>query len=273
MTSIADRICLITPLDRNKTVVDEFGKTQARYYEDEAVRLVKYWRRRGGDLACIPIYAYEFQERKIQERTRDELIQMGTTIVPAMSLGNSGFNLEPYVGSLWEDGDTKEDIAIKVDLDMVLLKPIPDEILEKAVDHVVIGQYDEKSSKTQRTVTNGNLPLDTNFIISSKKSGFYKDYFRKCVDPLTLEGNEYKATREKYGDYFLDEHVVDLMFSEGKFKFLPVQYYQYGDGYPHISEYTDEEVRKMFFLHRHYAPGKNMYTPDEIKRLLAANRG
>ena len=76
MTSIADRICLITPLDRNKTVVDEFGKTQARYYEDEAVRLVKYWRRRGGDLAGIPIYAYEFQERKIQERTRESRFRL-----------------------------------------------------------------------------------------------------------------------------------------------------------------------------------------------------
>jgi len=46
----------------------------------------------------------------------------------------------------------REKILIKTDLDMQLLKPIPKELIEIAVDKVVIGQYDEESSKDQRGV-------------------------------------------------------------------------------------------------------------------------
>ena len=271
-----DQVIFMTPLERDKYVRNEFGATESRYYEEEAIRLFMSWRKRGGWLKDIRAVALQIEGHEVRQGTYRSLKSLGVEIVDVPKPKDhdiDGFLVEPWCGTICEkliENDDSYHFLIKTDLDMVVLKPIPRELFLRFDDEnvlAIVGQYDEKSVLTQRPKYHGNLPLDTNFIISRKNSWFYQKYFDTCLEARK------RAAGDSMKEYFFDEIASDELYSQHPDQISTVQYYQYGDGYPPLSDYTDEEVRQMLFLHQHIRPnGKNGVDPKDMLRLVEVSR-
>jgi hypothetical protein len=148
---LENNIALILPIDSNKKVC--FGdKVYFRFFEDEIIRNIRSWRKNGGWLKDIPVYVLLSNGETIQNKTIDTLKELNVDITilqeDKIIHHNLGFLNEPYCGKYFESiNPIKEEITIKTDLDMQLLKPIPEEIIRLAQDKIIIGQYDEESLK------------------------------------------------------------------------------------------------------------------------------
>jgi hypothetical protein len=267
-------IALILPIDSDKRV--RFGnRTHLRYFEEELVRNVRSWRKNGGWLKDLQIYALLSNGENVKDQTFRDLKCLGVNIV--VLTGEEivkhvlGFLNEPFCGKYFESiCPIKEEITIKTDLDMQLLKPLPEKWIDIARENIVIGQYDEESVKGQRQRFNGDLPFDTNLIITHRKHGFYSSYYDMCFSDEILSNPEYKKIQEEYGDYYLEEFVVDYLHAT-KFKnVFPLRHYQYGEGYPSITEYSREQVKDVCFLHEHiYKDNRFPYDYDPVKERLS----
>lgn len=266
----ASDIAFITPLERNKRSIDSFGVDHLRFFEEEAIRCVQSWRKNGGWLKDIKIYALNATQAKVQQSTFDALDKFGVICIndyhPNTSYFQSSFLNEPFCGYYFEAlKPCHEKILIKTDLDMQLLKPIPEELIQIAVDKVVIGQYDEESSKDQRGVqfsdSNHQLPFDTNFIIVNRELGFYRRYFEACQSKELIELPQWKNLQNQCGSYYIEEFAIDWLASTSFGRLLhPITHYQYGEGYASIDTFSDEEFKKILFLHEHIYRG-NRFPP------------
>ena len=121
------RVCLISPLEQNKTAVSWDNKPHRRYFEQEAVRMAKSWRKHGGWLKDIDIFFYNMNNASPASSTVEELESLKCHIFHASSSNDQylemGFMTEPECGRLAEMNIDK-DIFIKTDLDMQLLAPL-----------------------------------------------------------------------------------------------------------------------------------------------------
>ena len=270
---LENNIALILPIDSNKKVC--FGdKVYFRFFEDEIIRNIRSWRKNGGWLKDIPVYVLLSNGETIQNKTIDTLKELNVDITilqeDKIIHHNLGFLNEPYCGKYFESiNPIKEEITIKTDLDMQLLKPIPEEIIRLAQDKIIIGQYDEESLKGQREKFSNNLPFDTDLIITHKKHNFYSTYYNMCFSEKILLNEEYKKVQEQYGDYYLEEFVVDYLNINVFKNIFPLKYYQYGEGYPSIVDYPKERINDILFLHEHiYKDNKFPYDYNPIQERL-----
>lgn len=267
----ASDIAFITPLEADKRVVNSFGVEHLRFFEDEAIRCIQSWRKNGGWLKDIKIYALNATRAKIQQTTLDALEKLGVSCVndyhPSTLCFATSFLNEPFCGYYFEElKPCREKILIKTDLDMQLLNPIPRELVEVAIDKVVIGQYDEESSKDQRSSQFSSsihrLPFDTNFIIANRELGFYKRYFEACQSKELVELPQWKELQAQYGSYYIEEFAIDWLASTSfGCNLHPITHYQYGEGYVSIDTFNDEEFKNILFLHEHIYKG-NRFPPD-----------
>lgn len=137
-----------------------------------------------------------------------------------------GFLNEPFCGKYFESiHPISEEITIKTDLDMQLLKPLPARWFDIVYENIIIGQYDEESVKGQRQGFNNNIPFDTNLIITHRKHDFYSSYYDMCFSYEILSNPEYRKVQEEYGNYYLEEFVVDYLFSTHFHNISPLRYY------------------------------------------------
>lgn len=266
----ASDIAFITPLESNKRSIDSFGVDHLRFFEEEAIRCVQSWRKNGGWLKDIKIYALNATQAEVRQSTFDALDKLGVICIndyhPNTSYFQSSFLNEPFCGYYFEAlKPCHEKILIKTDLDMQLLKPIPEELIQIAVDKVVIGQYDEESSKDQRGVqfsdSKHQLPFDTNFIIVNRELGFYRRYFEACQSKELIQLPQWKKLQNQCGSYYIEEFAIDWLASTSFGRLLhPITHYQYGEGYASIDTFSDEEFKKILFLHEHIYQG-NRFPP------------
>lgn len=260
MVESAD-VAFVTPLESNKKAIDAFGHEHLRFFEDEAVRCITSWRRNGGWLKDIKIYALNATGVEIQQKTLDRLQQLAVICIDdyqeTTRSFSSPFLIEPFCGYYFESlKPIDEKILIKTDLDMQLLKPLPQDLLEIAQSKVVIGQYDVESSKDQRGVqfcnSKHHLPFDTNLIITNRDLSFYKRYFECAVGKLLADLSQWKELQKQFGSYYIEEFAIDwLAATEFSDLLHPITHYQYGEGYASIDTFTDDEIQKILFLHEH----------------------
>lgn len=235
--------------------------TIPRKYEEEAVVCFQAWRRNGGELADIPIYAMCPTGNGVSEATEKQLADLGVTYIneyaPITKTFTSGFMNIPYVGMRFEQ-TLIEDVLIKIDLDMNLLQPLPPEFISTTT--ILCGQYDDYCFKQQRSVPDGwHNPLDTGFVISPRTSKFYHTLFDMCqariagtvIDPI------WEVVKQTTGEYYLEEHVADVMYNTNILPITPIQRYQAGEWYTPISLFSDEEIDKIYFWHEHLIPDPN----------------
>ena len=267
---LATDVAFITPLESNKRAVDSFGVEHLRFFEEEAIRCIQSWRKNGGWLKDIKIYALNATGANVQQSTFDALDKLGVICINdyhrSTAYFQSSFLNEPFCGYYFETlKPCREKILIKTDLDMQLLKPIPKELIEIAVDKVVIGQYDEESSKDQRGVqfssSKHQLPFDTNFIIANRELGFYRKYFEACQSKELVDLPQWKELQKQCGSYYIEEFAIDWLALTGFGNQLhPVTHYQYGEGYASVDTFNDEQFKKILFLHEHIYKG-NKFPP------------
>jgi hypothetical protein len=267
-----ENFTLISPIDANKNI-SVGGKVVSRFFEDEAIRCFGSWRRHAGILKDIDIYCVHLNRSAIKDETVAKLKNLGVKYIddPQECADDFkiGFLNEPLCGYYFSRfPETRDKISIKIDLDMQIFRPIDMSLLPFG-DEIVIGQYDERSAKGQRATINGNLPFDTNYIVSRLDNGFYERYFQLCTDSSILESDGWKKLYLESGWYSIEEYVIDMMSSKGEFHIRPVQNYQFGEGYPSVDSYTDEEVETISFLHEHiYRNGEFPYDYDPIAERL-----
>ena len=264
-----ENFVLISPIDANKNI-SVGGNVVSRFFEEEAIRCFGSWRRHAGILKDIDIYCVHLNKSTVKSETISKLENLGVKYIddPQECADDFriGFLNEPLCG-LYFSGfpETGNRISIKIDLDMQVLRPLDASLLPQG-DEIVIGQYDERSAKGQRSTVNGSLPFDTNFIATRLDNGFYERYFSLCTDETILESECWKRLYSESGWYSIEEYVIDTMFSHGVFNIRPVQNYQFGEGYPSLDSYSDDEIGTVSFLHEHiYRNGEfpHGYNPTE----------
>jgi hypothetical protein len=229
-----------------------------RLYESEAVICFQNWRKNGGWLKDIPIYVLCPTHNTISKDTQDKLSALDVIYIeeyhPIIETFTSGFLNIPYVGKLMEDR-LDVDVIIKIDLDMNLIQPLPKELVN--CGEVVCGQYDDYSTRLQRTLEEGwTNPFDTGFMITRKDSGFYNRWWLEVNNILNDPESdaEWLKVREQTGDYYLEEYIVDKLFHADPSILRPVQRYQIGEWYTPVKQFTDEELKKVYFWHEHLLP-------------------
>jgi len=153
-----------------------------------------------------------------------------------------GFLTEPLCGKIAEEVLTSKKIIMKIDLDMQIVKPLSRDLLELARDHVLIEQYTDYDKKGQRPQIGDFNPFDTCFIISSRDSSFYHQYYDLCCSDEILKSEAWLSQQKIDGSYFLEEFVVDYMFKHGIGDIAPMQNDIFGEGYKSIEDMTDVEI-------------------------------
>jgi hypothetical protein len=229
-----------------------------RLFESEAVVCFENWRKNGGWLKDIPIYVLCPTHNVITEHTKQKLSALNVEYIeeyhPITETFTSGFLNIPYVGKVFEDR-LDVDVIIKIDLDMNLIQPLPKDLVN--CGEVVCGQYDDYSTRLQRTLEEGwTNPFDTGFMITRKDSGFYNKWWAE-VDAILNDPEsdaEWLKVREQTGEYYLEEYIVDKLFHADPSILRPVQRYQIGEWYTPVKEFTDEELKKVYFWHEHLIP-------------------
>jgi len=249
--------CALVTVIENSTenINSNNGKfNQQRMYFEEATLCYKSWRENGGWAKDIPIYAICVTKATLSKDEQKELSKLNITYIeefmPATETFEYGFFNVP-IAMRWAEQNLPEDIFIHTDLDMTLIKPLPEIFLEMARDgFVVCGQYDENAIKDQRnTPESWDAPFDTGFMITKRVSGFYKAYSEQMLEIIEngYEGNTYD----------IEEYIIDRMYNESQW--LPktvmgiagIKKYQIGEGYPSVDEFTDDEIPGILFWHEH----------------------
>jgi hypothetical protein len=226
-----------------------------RLFEQESIVCFESWRKNGGWLKDIQIYVLCPTKNIISKKTQEKLKQLNVDYIEEyhdiVETFTSGFLNIPYVGMLFEKR-LDVDVIIKIDLDMNLIQPLPEELVN--TDYVICGQYDDYCTKQQRTLESGwTNPFDTGFMITRKESGFYKKWWNEVYEILKNpeSDQEWLKVREQTGEYYLEEYIVDKLFHSDPSILKPIQKYQIGEWYTPVSEFTDEELKNVYFWHEH----------------------
>ena len=231
----------------------EIPLANKRLFESEAIICFDNWRKNGGWLKDIPIYAYCPTRNTVTPETQERFKLMGVTYIekyqPITETFTSGFLNVPLVCSILEK-ELTEDVFIKIDLDMNLIQPLPRTIVDSTT--VVCGQYDDYCSAQQRRVKDDWAnPFDTGFTISRRDSGFYQFFFKVLMDTMNSSDPLWQQVKETSGEYYLEEYVMDKIYNTKMWPVTPIQKYNIGEWYTPVSEFTDEELKTVYFWHEH----------------------
>lgn len=245
-------ICLITPIDQNKDVLCWDGHVHRRFFEEESVRMVESWRKHGGWLKNIRIYVFNVNHAQISQSTIDKLVNFGCEYIveDVDQYKEMGFLTEPLCGKLAEER-VKEDVMIKIDLDMTLLRPLDAQLINQANDGILIEQYTDSDAKVQRNSIGNFNPFDTCFIISKKSHGFYQKYYDLCFSKDIVENPEWEKIHSETGNYFLEEFVVDYMYKNRICNIIPTKNHICGEGYISVDSMSPQEISTVRFFHSH----------------------
>lgn len=270
----ANRILLFTMIESDrKNINNNTGNiTTPRLYEQEAINCFTNWREKAGWLKDIDIVCMCPSNNKPSEETINKLEQLKVTYIEHYLKESEvvpyGFFLVPLIGKLLEERYPSS-FMIHIDLDMNIIKPIPDKLFDTKI--IKIGQYNIESSKTQRSHSNWELPLDTGFTISHNSSKFYKTFWNYLQyyfkDNYYLTDNDYKLQGTEL--YFLEEFIADKLYNEKILNIEPIEYYQIGEGYASVEELSDNNISNILFWHEHlFIANTSSYFKDRFKQKI-----
>lgn len=181
-----------------------------------------------------------------------------------------GFDLKAVSGYLLTtkyNEYIKTNYILNIDLDMYLIRKIPDLLLNIKPEETAIGRYTlkpelDKVNKINEGIVYKDEPFDTGFILLQKDNNF----FTKWLDDInnirnTILKND-KSTEEMIKVYIeskesldkdlqidsIEEWLISYYFMNDTIKIKPLYDYQYGEFYP--KEFT----KKPLFFHHHYYP-------------------
>jgi len=245
-------IALVTVIENNTDNINSNNGhfEQQRLYFDEALLCFKSWRKNGGNLSGIKIYAICPSKNTLSASEQLQLKELNVEYIeeymPETETFQFGFYNVP-LAMAWAEKNLKEDLFIHTDLDMTLIKPLDDTVFNAALSgKIICGQYDEIAVKDQRKSDESwGLPFDTGFMINLRKLNFYEEYNNQMMELLNTDND--------INPYDIEEYIIDRMYNTDfdKFTISPIQKYQIGEGYPNISEFSDEDLKSVYFWHEH----------------------
>jgi hypothetical protein len=249
------RYALITAIEGDASNLNEQKGivSTRRLFESEAILCFENWRKNGGWLKDCAIYTFCPTHNTVTEKTKKRFKELDVIYIeeyqPITETFISGFLNVPLVGKLLEER-LEEDVLIKIDLDMNLIKPLPEELINSEI--LICGQYDDYCTSQQRTVKKGwSNPFDTGFTISRRTSGFYKFFFNILQETMSNNDPDWLTVKAVSGDYYLEEYVMDKIYNLNLWPVKPIQKYQIGEWYTPVKEFTDEELSTVYFWHEH----------------------
>lgn len=274
-------IALITTIEGDLKDINTVKQGYHRCYEQEAIHCFTEWRKNAGWLKDIPIYTIALTRQTISAETKAVFDDLNVTYIesyhPETEHYKNGYWNIPLSGKYFEQ-HLSEDILIKTDLDMYLIKPLKQQLFEFEQGYTRVGRYDELSAKHNTNKLTFperyGQPWDTGLVITHRTTGFYTSFYHK-LKQLTEE-YETGLFETKYGmsikqhdndvgvDYgAIEEFAVSVMYTDDHAKLIPVFKYNLGEFYAPISIYTDEEVDDIYFFHEHIPFAEPGY--DKIK--------
>ena len=245
------KFCIIASIEAdlqniNTINKDIFGFKENRYYEKEAIRCFKSWRKYGGILKDIPIYCICLTKNIISNDTKIEFEKLNVIYIEKYDIVTdsflSGFWNIPYSG-VWFENNLKEEYFIKLDLDMELIKSIDINFINNFISETSVGIYDIDfgSDREKRYILFPNIKIQTNtcFIISSKKSKIYTKWWLKLLD--ICKHYEYTDILEEVAfDVLLDENIK------------LISNFQIGENYINLNNYhllSPDALNNIYFSH------------------------
>lgn len=269
-------IALIVSIESNLNNLNLMTNTikQHRFYEDEAIKCFKCWRKNGGWLKNIQIYCVCPSKNTLNKNTQNELKKLNVEYIEYYDNNifnySSGFLTLPFIQQLFEKKvNINQNILIRIDLDMQLLKPLPIEWFYNVyLGQTCIGQYDIYSIKDQRRIYKNFLPFDTGLMITDKRNMFGSLWYKLCFSDYILNTNEWQAVKKQFGNYYLEEFVVDYIYANNLSRIVPIQRYQYGEGYGSLNTFSDIEFKSLYFLHEHLYINKSSLITSEYNSII-----
>ena len=273
-------IALITTIEGDLQDINTLKQGYYRCYEQEALQCFSEWRKNGGWLSDIPIYTICLTKNTISEDTKNKFKSLGVNYIeeyhPETERYQNGYWNIPLSGKYFEE-NLKEDIFIKTDLDMYLIKPLKKQLFDLKPGYTTVGRYDEMSAKhnTNKLTfpSKYGQPWDTGFIITERKTNFFTKFYEK-LKQLTLEyetgtfENKYNLHIKEHDndvgvDYgAIEEFAISVMNTDDKVKLKEINKYNLGEFYAPIDSYSDEEVDNIYFFHEHIP-----YTEPEYNKI------
>lgn len=254
-------IALFAPIEGNLRDINTTKQGLKRYFEKEAIRAFTCWRKNGGWLKDIPIYAICATGNGISLSTKKEFEKINVTYIEEYmketETFDCGFWNIPLVGK-WAQKNLPHTDLIKIDLDMYLLRSLPESWFGNGD---IIGLHTSGAHPYLEKMGNEYIEYkkfyNTGLTITRKGSIF----FEKQMQILLELENEFKNGnfKEKYGleinydvkdeEHFeyclLEELAVSIMERDG-FKINPIQYY-----YIEAEEYEEMDLDNVYFIHEH----------------------
>ena len=270
MTTISNfSIAVITTIEGDLRDINTLKQGYSRHYEQEAIQCFTEWRKNAGWLKDVPIYTIALTRHTISDATKLALRDLNVTYIEAYheeteQYQNGYWNI-PLSGKYFEEHLT-EDILIKIDLDMYLIKPLHPSLFELEDGVTTVGRYDEMSAKhnTNKLTFPAKYgqPWDTGLVITRRETKFYTKFY-ETLKQITAE-HEDGTFEQKYGlhikqhdddvgvDYgAIEEFAVSVMHTDLGVRLKEINKYNLGEFYAPIDIYTDDEVARIYFFHEH----------------------
>ena len=221
--------------------------------EEEAIKCVESWRKYGGTLKDIPIYAMCCTDNPPSLRTIVALKKLGVTYIEEYLPISDGFPAGwwnvPLCGK-WFEQNLKEDLLIHIDLDITLIKELDERIFyhdpQKAIAKCAV--YSEEFPDDETHINGVEKTFVTCILSSWREYGFYTKWFDTMMD---IWSTWTKDSNSWWNYCNIEEHAVDYLYHVKKYNLNILNKVQIGCGYDSVDSLTDEEFENVYFLHGH----------------------
>jgi hypothetical protein len=268
-------IALFAPIEPDLKDINTTKIGYTRYYEQEAIKSFLCWRENGGWLKDIPIYVMCPTGKNISDETKKKFYELNVTYIEEYLNETSNFDCGfwniPLVGK-WAEKNLVEDILIKIDLDMYLIRPLKKEMFDN-LDKSVVGRHGPFPASFYLDKMSEKFPeyknfYNTGFTITEKKSNFFHkqmEALERCT--LSYKKNTFEKDfgliiSEKDNDnsdnsfpyFLLEELCVSIMEKEGV-PIKPIDMFYLETDWDEIDEMKKlgmpYNINEIFFIHEH----------------------
>ncbi len=247
--------------------------------EEEAIKCVTSWRKYGGTLKDIPIYALCCTNNPPNKSVIDTLVNdLGVTYIEQYLHISEGFPAGwwnvPLCGK-WFEQNLKEDFLIHLDLDITLIRELDERVFYNE-DYALAkcAVYSEEFPDDTKSIKGVEKTFVTCIISSWRDRGFYTKWFDTMMDIWST----WELNSDTWWNYCnIEEHAVDYMHYKLNYPFNVIRKAQIGNdqGYDTLDSFTDDELESIYFLHNHFdnPEGAQRTILDYFKRLQNVRKG
>jgi len=267
------KIVLFAPVEADLKDINSTKDNFNRFFEKEAIKSFSCWRKNGGWLKDIPIYAICSTQATLGEETRKKFRELNVTYIEAyQSITETykcGFWNIPLVGK-WAEENIQADVFIKIDLDMYLIRSLPENLfldLKKSV----VGLHDHLAEMHLSSISK-NYPafkyfFNTGFTITTPQSKFFEQQLKYLIEmEEDFEKLGVHNFKEKYGPNIventtredetavehrlMEEMCVSIMYRDGV-PIEPIQNYYLETNEYELEKSIKFDLNKIYFIHEH----------------------